>query len=89
MIAEKCKIKKPLFSFRARSLAHEFSYFDQDLEVFTDEEGLHKAINGYILGEHNHVHKHYKKLRRKKRIAMGLPDISSDEEIKKPVIKEP
>ena len=89
VIQEKCQIKKPVYSSRARSLCHEFNYFEQDLEVFTDEEGLHKAINGYILGEHNHVHKHFKKLRRNKRAALGLPDESSEDDMKKPVISEP
>lgn len=29
----------------------DFCYFDQQIEVFSDEEGVHKAINGYIIGK--------------------------------------
>ena len=28
-----------------------FCYYDKELEVFSDEEGVHKAINGYVIGD--------------------------------------
>ena len=50
VILESCRIKKPHYRIRARSLCSDFSYFDKDLEVFSDEEGDNKCINGYPIG---------------------------------------
>ena len=50
MIEEHCKIPKPKNSERTRGLCMEFCYFDRELEVYTDEEGVEKAINGYPIG---------------------------------------
>ena len=53
MIEEHCKIPKPKNGERARGLCMKFCYFDRELEVYTDEEGVEKAINGYQLGVKN------------------------------------
>lgn len=39
----------------ARSLAMDFCYFEREYEVWTDEEGLEKSINGYIKGENSGI----------------------------------
>ena len=36
----------------------QFSYFDRELEVYSDEEGVQKAINGYVLGDNRGKMKH-------------------------------
>ena len=40
VINESCQIKTPSFLERGRALCQDFSYFDKELEVFTDEEGV-------------------------------------------------
>ena len=35
----------------------EFCYFDRDLEVYSDTEGLAKHINGFIIGINHHNRK--------------------------------
>ena len=50
-IAEKTGIERPEYGARARELCMDFCYFDRDLAVFSEEEGIHRAINGYLVGE--------------------------------------
>ena len=38
------------YGTQARALCHEFCYFDKELEVWSDEEGVEKAINGFVVG---------------------------------------
>lgn len=51
VIEERCTILKPRYRVRARSLCMDFHNFDAEYEVFSDEEGVYRAINGYPLGD--------------------------------------
>lgn len=53
VILDHCKIPKPSYKERARVMSMEFCYFERDLDVYTDDEGVEKAINGYPLRELN------------------------------------
>ena len=54
ILNERCGIPKPKYRNRARTMCMEFCYFERDLEVFSDEEGRHKEINGYCVGDYAH-----------------------------------
>ena len=30
----------------------DFNYFEKELDVYSDEEGVEKAINGYVFGHY-------------------------------------
>lgn len=48
VIEEKCGISMPKYGEREREMCMDFGYFDHELEVYSDEEGVQKAISGYI-----------------------------------------
>ena len=49
LIEQSCHIRQPIYTERARDLCMRFCRYDQHYEVFTDEEGDFKAINGFPL----------------------------------------
>lgn len=49
-IEEKQKQVRPAYGGRARKIAMNFGYFDRDLEVYSETEGVDKNINGQIIG---------------------------------------
>ena len=40
-----------VYPLRARRACMDFCYFERDLEVYSDEEGVYKNINGYRVGD--------------------------------------
>lgn len=38
----------------------DFCYFEREYEVYSEVEGLQKAINGYTLSEDNHISRNYR-----------------------------
>ena len=51
VIEERCRIPPPKYHERARAMCMDFCYFESELEVFSDEEGITKAINGHSVGD--------------------------------------
>ena len=44
-------LQPPHIKERYRKRCFDFCYFDRDYEVYSDEEGIKKGINGYLVGE--------------------------------------
>ena len=39
----------------------DFCYFERDIDCFSEQEGVHKEINGYLLGEYSSSKIRFKK----------------------------
>lgn len=50
-VVEKCGLSEASYQDRARTLCMDFCYLDKEHEVYSDEEGVQKAINGYVIGD--------------------------------------
>ena len=47
VILEKCCIDRPRLPQSSRTLCMLFCYYERGIEVFSDEEGVEKAISGF------------------------------------------
>ena len=54
MMEEMHDIPKLNYDERARNLCMDFCYYERELEVYSEIEGLQKAINGYTIGQDSH-----------------------------------
>ena len=68
-----------------------FCYFERDIEVFSAEEGNHKEINGYLIGDKSVSTRRF---RRAQKCGVNLLNIKKEEEddeikVPPPIIIEP
>lgn len=49
VIEQNCQIAKPLYDEKSRNVCMDFCYYERDLEVFSEFEGLYKTISGRFL----------------------------------------
>lgn len=66
-----------------------FCYFERDLEVFSDEEGVHKEINGYCVGDHAHNIRRFHTARKNEEHEVKIKKEIEENKVPKPEIIAP
>jgi len=89
ILNERCGIPKPKYRNRARTMCMEFCYAERALEVFSDEEGVHKEINGYCVGDYAHNIRRFAIIKKQEEKKNKIKKEQDKDEVPKPVCIAP